>query len=80
MNLRRLQRHHTQRSLLVTGPSQRAARRGTRVCDPLHPAHAAREFHLSSRSAQFRHGLPVTELTDTPVPIDLLQRLASGPN
>ena len=32
------------------------------------------------RLAQFRHGLFVIELADTPNPIDLLQRLAPGPD
>ena len=79
MNLRRLQRHYAHCPPLVTGPNQRTTRRDARVGNPLGPPHAARKFRFLNRPAQFRHSLLVTELTDAPVPIDLLQRLAPDP-
>jgi hypothetical protein len=72
VNLRRLQRHYAHCPPLVTGPNQRTTRRDARVGNPLGPPHAARKFRFLNRPAQFRHSLLVTELTDAPVPINLL--------
>jgi hypothetical protein len=79
VNLRRLQRHYAHCPPLVTGPDQRSARRDARVGNPLGPPHAAREFRFPSRLAQFRDCLFVTELADSPIPINLLQRLTPDP-
>jgi len=72
MNLCRLQRHYAHLSTVGNRPGQRSAYRDARVGNPLGPPHATRKFRFLNRPAQFRDSLLVTELTDTPVPINLL--------
>jgi hypothetical protein len=80
INLCRLQRHHAHRPVLKTGADKRTTTRGTRVSNPLGPAHTTREFRFPDRPAQFRDSLLVTELADASVPVNLLQRLTPGPD